>query len=111
MGKVTEIKFFTLLWGLFMSLYFIFGSRGAIWNTAFYSITILMGINNANPSRNFIDIKWKNINCLILKIIFTFFVLCYIEDALDNPFINTCIGTAFAIILGLNVYKDVARNK
>jgi len=108
---MTEIKFFTIVWGLFMSLYFVFGQSEPIWSTAFYSVSILMGLNNANISYNDIDRKWKKLNCLMLKILLILFVATYIVPKLDNPFLNKCVGIFFTLLIILNVYKDAKRGK
>lgn len=106
MTNLSEIKFFTILWCLFMALYFFFGGSGSTWNTAFYCITILMGINNANENLEFFDARWKNVNCTVLKIVLSYFVLAYLIPPVENVITNRIIGSLFVGIVGFNLYRD-----
>lgn len=102
---LTEIKFFAVLWSLAMALYFVFGGDSPVWDSMFYCVTCLIGINNASPESQPEDLKWKKVGSTVLKTVLIMFVLVYAEPRFDNVYTNTMIGVFFASIVIVNLLR------
>lgn len=101
-----NIKFFCILWGAFMALYFVFSTSEPIWNTAFYCATILLARNNINETRTESDVFWKQIGVAFLDILLVLFVLFYLEPSVNTKMFNNIIGSVFAFIIAGGIIYD-----